>query len=132
MLLSAVPLSSWLRFISEKCITVLSFLTVAGFANAYHLYPTYICNSCSGTSGAILHYGTNNKEVLDGDMCLFDMGCEYHCYTSDITSAWPANGKFTDKQKTIYTTVLETTKAVIATLKPGVLWPDMHRLAGMP
>lgn len=92
-------------------------------------FAAYTCVCCSGTSGAILHYGTNNKEVLDGDMCLFDMGCEYHCYTSDITSAWPANGKFTDKQKTIYTTVLETTKAVIATLKPGVLWPDMHRLA---
>ena len=50
---------------------------------------------------------------------LFDMGCEYYCYTSDITCSFPANGKFTDKQKGIYETVLKSSRAVMAAVKPG-------------
>ena len=47
------------------------------------------------------------------------MGAEYYCYTSDITCSYPANGKFTDKQKIIYNLVLKSTKAVMAAIKPG-------------
>ena len=47
------------------------------------------------------------------------MGAEYYCYTSDITCSFPANGKFTDKQKTIYNLVLKATRAVMAEIKPG-------------
>lgn len=56
---------------------------------------------CSGAghSGATLHYGRNDKQVGHNDMCLFDMGCEYHCYGSDITCSWPSSGKFTEDQK---------------------------------
>ena len=37
----------------------------------------------------------------DGDIVLFDMGGEYYCFCSDITCSYPANGKFTEKQKGI-------------------------------
>lgn len=39
------------------------------------------------------------------------------------------NGKFTEDQKAIYETVLAAQDAVLKAMKPGVLWPDMHRLA---
>ena len=48
------------------------------------------------------------------------MGCEYYCYTSDITCSFPANGKFTDKQKGIYETVLKSSRAVMEAVKPGL------------
>ncbi len=64
-------------------------------------------------------------------MLLFDMGVEYHCYASDITVCFPANGKFTQDQREVYETVLAAHDAVIASAKPGVSWPSMHRLAGM-
>lgn len=94
---------------------------------------SYTCICASGNNGATLHYGhagaPNSKQINDGDMLVFDMGSEYHCYGSDITRSFPANGKFTEKQRQIYETVLAAQQAVMDALKPGVQWTDMHRLA---
>uniref|UniRef100_A0AAQ5ZGU3 Xaa-Pro dipeptidase n=1 Tax=Amphiprion ocellaris TaxID=80972 RepID=A0AAQ5ZGU3_AMPOC len=60
---------------------------------------------------------------------LFDMGGEYYCYSSDITCSFPANGKFTADQRAIYEAVLKSSRTVMAAIKPGVKWTDMHRLA---
>jgi len=96
-------------------------------------HVSYTCICGSGPNGAILHYGhagePNAKQIKDGDMCLFDMGAEYCCYTSDITCSFPANGKFTAHQKLIYNAVLAASRAVMVALKPGVSWTDMHLLA---
>lgn len=96
-------------------------------------HSSYTCIGGSGPNCAILHYGhagaPNDRTILNGDMCLFDMGGEYYCYTSDITCSFPVNGKFTDKQRKIYEAVLGASRAVMAQVKPGVSWPDMHRLA---
>uniref|UniRef100_A0A8B9KDI2 Xaa-Pro dipeptidase n=1 Tax=Astyanax mexicanus TaxID=7994 RepID=A0A8B9KDI2_ASTMX len=77
----------------------------------------------SGNNSSVLHYGhtgaPNDKTIEDGDMCLFDMGGEYYCYTSDITCSFPANGKFTPDQKAIYEAVLKSSRAVMAAIKPG-------------
>ncbi|KIH62666.1 aminopeptidase P domain protein [Ancylostoma duodenale] len=87
----------------------------------------------SGCNGSILHYGhanaPNEKQIKDGDMCLFDMGPEYNCYASDVTTSFPANGKFTEKQKIVYNAVLDANLSVFKSAKPGVRWTDMHILA---
>lgn len=57
------------------------------------------------------------------------MGAEYCCYCSDVTCSYPANGKFTDKQKIVYNAVLRANLAVFDACKPGVSWSDMHILA---
>ncbi|XP_050040083.1 xaa-Pro dipeptidase [Dermacentor andersoni] len=102
-----------------------------GDGGARHVSYTCIC--CSGSNGAVLHYGhagaPNDSPVADGDMCLFDMGCEYYCYTSDITCSFPANGRFTADQRGVYEAVLAASRAVLDAIRPGVSWPDMHRLA---
>ncbi|PIO66893.1 peptidase, M24 family [Teladorsagia circumcincta] len=76
-----------------------------------------------GCNGSILHYGhanaPNDKQIKDGDMCLFDMGPEYNCYASDVTTSFPANGKFTEKQKIVYNAVLEANQAVFKAARPG-------------
>jgi len=102
----------------------------------FHGGARHVCYNCiaaSGGSGAVLHYGhagaPNNQTVRDGDMLLFDFGAEYCCYCSDVTCSYPANGKFTDKQKIVYNGVLRANRAVLAACKPGVLWSDMHLLA---
>ncbi|KAL3193722.1 hypothetical protein MRX96_002166 [Rhipicephalus microplus] len=71
----------------------------------------------------------NDSPIRDGDMCLFDMGCEYYCYSSDITCSFPANGRFTADQRVVYEAVLAASRAVLDAIRPGVSWPDMHRLA---
>ncbi|XP_012674417.2 xaa-Pro dipeptidase [Clupea harengus] len=96
-------------------------------------HVSYTCICGSGHNASVLHYGhagaPNDKTINDGDMCLFDMGGEYYCYSSDITCSFPANGKFTPDQKAIYEAVLKSSLAVMAAIKPGAKWTDMHRLA---
>ncbi|KAK6477278.1 xaa-Pro dipeptidase isoform X1 [Huso huso] len=96
-------------------------------------HTSYTCICGSGNNSSVLHYGhaaaPNDKTIEDGDMCLFDMGGEYYCYSSDITCSFPANGKFTADQRAIYDAVLKSSRTVMAAVKPGVAWPDMHRLA---
>ncbi|XP_028392378.1 xaa-Pro dipeptidase-like isoform X1 [Dendronephthya gigantea] len=96
-------------------------------------HSSYTCIGASGPNSAVLHYGhagaPNDRTIRSGDMCLFDMGGEYYCYGSDITCSFPVNGKFTEKQKNIYEAVLRASRAVMAQVKPGISWPDMHRLA---
>mmetsp|Transcript_753 Transcript_753/g.1833 ORF Transcript_753/g.1833 Transcript_753/m.1833 type:complete len:511 (-) Transcript_753:177-1709(-) len=96
-------------------------------------YTSYTCICASGSNGATLHYGhaaaANSSTIQDGSICLFDMGTEYHCYGSDITCSFPANGNFTDDQKMIYEAVLASQRAVFEKVRPGVSWPEMHVLA---
>lgn len=60
---------------------------------------------------------------------LTDQAHGVHHYCSDITSSFPVNGKFTQKQREIYEIVLKANRAVIEALKPGVSWVDMHLLS---
>ena len=96
-------------------------------------HQAYTCICASGINAKVLHYGhaaaPNEKQIQDGEMVLFDMGSEYHCYCADITCSYPVNGKFTEDQKTIYNIVLDATRAVEDTMKEGVSWIEMHRLA---
>uniref|UniRef100_A0A8C6PV97 Xaa-Pro dipeptidase n=1 Tax=Nothobranchius furzeri TaxID=105023 RepID=A0A8C6PV97_NOTFU len=96
-------------------------------------HTSYTCICGTGNNSSVLHYGhagaPNDKSIQDGDMCLFDMGGEYYCYSSDITCSFPANGKFTPDQKAVYEAVLKSSRTVLAAIRPGVKWSDMHRLA---
>ncbi|KER23088.1 hypothetical protein T265_08944 [Opisthorchis viverrini] len=96
-------------------------------------HVAYTCIGASGHNCATLHYGhagsPNERLIQDGDMCLFDMGGEYYCYASDITCSYPVNGRFTDDQKIVYEAVLSASRAVLAALKPGACWVELHELA---
>ncbi|KAG0244519.1 peptidase M24, structural domain-containing protein [Mortierella sp. GBAus27b] len=85
-----------------------------------------------GSNAATLHYGRNSAAINGNydQLCLVDAGAELDCYASDITRTFPLNGKYAGDSKTVYEIVLQMQKAVLAALKPGVQWEDMHRLAG--
>ncbi|CAD5221243.1 unnamed protein product [Bursaphelenchus okinawaensis] len=110
-----------------------SLFTHESYSTGACRHIAYTCIAASGADGAVLHYGhagaPNDHLIKDGDLCLFDMGPEYSCYTSDVTCTFPANGKFTEKQRLIYNAVYEATMAVFREAKPGVCWTDMHLLA---
>ncbi|XP_065827412.1 xaa-Pro dipeptidase-like [Oscarella lobularis] len=103
------------------------------FADGACKLMSYDCIGASGAHCATLHYGhagnPNDKVIQNGDMCLFDMGCEYYCYGSDVTCSFPVNGHFTDDQKMVYEAVLAASRAVMDNTKEGVCWVDNHRLA---
>ncbi len=84
----------------------------------------------SGANACVLHYITNDAQVHDGDMVLFDVGAVYGNYACDVTRCFPANGRFTPRQRQVYEAVLCVEKAAINLLKPGVRLPDYHVQVG--
>lgn len=85
----------------------------------------------SGFNACVLHYIENNQPCNDGDLILMDVGAEYGNYASDMTRTIPVNGKFTERQKAVYNSVLSVMKAATNLLKPGVMLADYHRQVGV-
>ena len=86
-------------------------------------YPSIVG---SGYNSCILHYSTNRREALAGDLILADCGAEYHGYTADITRTFPLGGHFTDDQRTIYNVVLEAQDSGIAACRAGAPFKSSH------
>jgi Xaa-Pro aminopeptidase len=83
----------------------------------------------SGINGTILHYTDNNSRTKDGDLILFDLGAQFKYYNADISRTFPVNGKFTDRQKEIYSIVLRANKAVEEAAKPGLPFRKLNEIA---
>jgi Xaa-Pro aminopeptidase len=88
-------------------------------------FPTI---AASGKDAVILHYVENDKVLNDGDLVLLDLGAQYNEYAADITRTYPVNGKFTERQKTIYNIVLKAQDAVIEAIKPGTPFEDLNKI----
>ena len=83
----------------------------------------------SGINGCMLHYVTNRCEVRDGSLILLDLGAKYENYCSDITRTYPANGRFSPRQREIYELVLKANEAVAAAARPGITTKDLNDVA---
>ena len=83
----------------------------------------------AGANACILHYRADTAELENGALCLIDAGCELDGYASDITRTFPANGKFTPAQRTLYDIVLAAQEAAIKVCKPGKRFTDPHDAA---
>lgn len=75
----------------------------------------------SGGNACALHYNTNDSICKDGDMILMDFGVCYANYNSDTTRCFPVNGKFSKRQKEVYSAVLHCFKEGSKLLKPNVI-----------
>jgi Xaa-Pro aminopeptidase len=84
----------------------------------------------SGVDSCVLHYIDNNKACKDGDILLMDFGAEYANYASDLTRTIPVNGKFTNRQKTVYNSVLHVMKEATNMLRPGTIFKEYNAEIG--
>ena len=84
----------------------------------------------SGENSNILHYIENNSQCKKGDLVLLDVGAEYANYSSDMTRTVPVNGKFNNRQKKVYNSVLHVKNQATKLLKPGILWAEHHKEVG--
>lgn len=86
----------------------------------------------SGVNACALHYNTNDDTCKDGDMILLDFGVCYANYNSDTTRCIPVNGRFSERQKEVYNSVLHCLKQGSKMLKPGVSHADYEKhMAGL-
>ena len=84
----------------------------------------------SGRNSCVLHYIDNNQECKDGDILLMDFGAEYANYSSDLTRTVPVNGRFTNRQKSVYNSVLLVMKEATKMLRPGTLFKEYNKEIG--
>ena len=92
-------------------------------------YPAYTSIVAAGANACVLHYRAGDAELRPGELCLIDAGCELDGYASDITRTFPASGKFTPAQRTLYDIVLAAQDAAVKATKPGKRFMDPHNAA---
>ena len=92
-------------------------------------YPAYGSIVAGGANACVLHYRADAAPIRDGDLVLIDAGCELDGYASDITRTFPANGRFSGPQRTLYELVLASQEASVAATRPGARFTDPHEAA---
>ena len=67
-----------------------------------------------------------------GDIVVNDSGAESPLhYASDITRTIPIGGRFSQRQREIYSIVLDAQEKALGLAKPGIEWREVHRLAAV-
>jgi Xaa-Pro aminopeptidase len=100
------------------------------------LRPAFPSIVGSGKNSTVLHYTQNERTMQEGDLVVVDIGAEFNYYCADLTRTYPVSGRFTQRQRQIYETVLETQSYIATVARPGY-WisnsnePDksLHHLA---
>ncbi len=73
-----------------------------------------------------LHYHQYNRLLKDGDFLVVDAGPDVGYYDVDISISYPANGKFTPRQREIYEACYEIEKACVSLYKPGITCQEVN------
>lgn len=78
--------------------------------------------------GETMHNPCYDNTLNAGDIVVNDSGAESPLhYASDITRTIPIGGKFSQRQKEIYSIVLAAQEKAIGMAKPGVEWRQVHQ-----
>ena len=80
--------------------------------------------------GETLHNLNCDGVLENGRLLLCDAGAEgLSYYVSDHTRTYPVSGKFTERQKDIYSIVLEAHDRVAGLVRPHMMYTEVHRAA---
>ncbi|KAL2755909.1 hypothetical protein ACRALDRAFT_2042160 [Sodiomyces alcalophilus JCM 7366] len=90
--------------------------------------PAYIPVVGGGKNGLCIHYVVNNAPLRPGETVLIDAGGEYGTYVTDISRAWPLDGRFTPAQRDLYEAVLRVQRDSVALCRAnaGLSLDDIH------
>jgi Xaa-Pro aminopeptidase len=98
---------------------------ISGIAEAFGAMVSF--PSIVTMHGEVMHGYPSDAHLESGRLLLCDAGAEtINHYCSDNTRTTPINGKFTNRQKEIYSIVEECHDLALKQAKPGVLWYDVH------
>lgn len=89
-------------------------------------FPTIVG---SGMNSTVLHYKENNQQLVQGDIVCIDSGAFHAGYGADVSRTIPVSGKFSKRQKELYSIVLRAEEAAIKAVKPGVTLGDLDAIA---
>jgi len=83
----------------------------------------------SGANACVLHYTENCAPLDRNALLLVDAGAEKDFYAGDITTTFPASGRFSAEQKALYEVVLAAQRAALEHVQPGVPYDRHHQAA---
>ncbi len=72
-----------------------------------------------------LHYAKHDRTLRDGDFLVVDAGPDVGYYDVDISISYPANGRFTSRQREIYEAALAMQQESVARYRPGVTFAEV-------
>ena len=77
--------------------------------------------------GEVLHNHAHDNTLCKGDLLLVDAGAETAAgYAGDVTRVTPVGGRFSSRQRDVYTAVLDAQTAAIDMMAPGVPFRAVH------
>jgi Xaa-Pro aminopeptidase len=71
------------------------------------------------------HYHKHNRILEDGDFVILDAGPDFGYYNADISTSFPANGKFSPRQKELYSLAYAVRKVCLQNYRPGITLKDV-------
>jgi Xaa-Pro aminopeptidase len=86
---------------------------------------SYFALIATGPNTYYTHYHRNTAQLADGDLVQFDYAPDYKYYQSDVTRVFPANGRFTPRQREFYGIYLELYQALMTSINAHVTARDV-------
>lgn len=101
------------------------------YALAKHgvIVPAFPSIISTGNNNFCIHYYDSRTQAKDGDMILNDVGARYDYMGNDVSRAFPCNGKFSERQKQLYTCAYNTSEYMFSIIKPGMPMASVDKTA---
>ena len=107
--------------VAAQCLDIYKSLG----AEAYSFDPIV----AFGIHSADPHHMPDHTQLKEGNTVLFDVGCRYHDYCSDMTRTYFYKKEPEGEHKRIYELVQNANQSAEDMLKPGVMLSDVDRMA---
>jgi Xaa-Pro aminopeptidase len=98
-----------------KLAALFEYISKSGGANAL-AFGTIIMSDKNHAFG---HYMEYDRTLQDEDFIILDGGVVVDYYSSDVSTTFPANGKFSEKQRTVYELGLLVREICLNNYRPG-------------
>ncbi len=79
----------------------------------------------SGPNHAFGHYHKHDRTLRDGDFVILDAGPDIGYYNADVSSTFPANGRFSPEQKRLYELALGIREVCLGSYRPGITFREV-------
>lgn len=89
--------------------------------------PAYNTIAGAGFNSTVLHYEANDQALKKGDLIVIDSGADYNGYAADVTRTYPVSGKFTKRQREIYSIVLKALEASLRKVRAGCTFKQIDK-----
>jgi len=105
-----------------------SVFIIEGLIKEFKTKPSFDIIVASGRNSCEPHHIVNKRVIRNNEPLMLDLGLDHAGYKSDLTRTWFL-GRITPDFSKIYSIVKEAQERAIKAIKPGVLIPEIDKMA---